>query len=250
MFGRIALAALIAGLVGGIVVTLFQLVQVIPLIHEAEVYEAAAAGGSEAEAGMTDTIAGTRQENDHADHDHQAHDHGAHDHGSWAPRDGLQRLAFTVLANVMIGIGFALILCAVAVLLLGSISWRAGILWGLAGFAAFALAPALGLPPELPGMVGGDVYDRQIWWALTAAATAGGLGLIAYAPLTALKVAGGILIIIPHAIGAPDGPYGAAGAVPAELAAAFVSASLMSNLILWIALGAVSGYMLQRQSRA
>lgn len=35
----------------------------------------------------------------------------------------------------------------------------------MAGFAAFTVAPALGLPPELPGMMAADLGPRQARWA-------------------------------------------------------------------------------------
>ncbi len=47
-----------------------------------------------------------------------------------------------------------------------------GLLWGLAGFVVFVLAPNFGLPPELPGMQAGDLMQRQIWWLATVVLTA------------------------------------------------------------------------------
>ena len=38
---------------------------------------------------------------------------------------------------------------------------RVGIIWGLAGFIAVHFAPAIGLPPELPGSSAADVGARQ-----------------------------------------------------------------------------------------
>ena len=52
--------------------------------------------------------------------------------------------------------------------------------WGLAGFAAFTLAPNLGLPPELPAMPAADLLARQAWWIGTVVATAAGLALIVF----------------------------------------------------------------------
>ena len=53
------------------------------------------------------------------------------------------------------GVAFALLLTAIYALLRpGQLhpDARTGAGWGLAGYAAFSPAPALGLPPELPGM--------------------------------------------------------------------------------------------------
>src|ERR1700745_2045609 len=61
----------------------------------------------------------------------------------------------------------------------GTVTWRTGLFWGLAGFATFTLAPGLGLPPELPGTEAAPLLQRQLWWVTTAAATGGGMALLA-----------------------------------------------------------------------
>ncbi|TJW23186.1 MAG: cobalt transporter, partial [Mesorhizobium sp.] len=81
-----------------------------------------------------------------------------------------------VVASVVTGIGFALILVAASEFAGGIGNWRQGLFWGLAGFAVFTLAPNLGLPPELPAMPAPDLAQRQIWWTATVVATAAGLG--------------------------------------------------------------------------
>ena len=83
---------------------------------------------------------------------------------AWAPADGMERTTYSFLANIVTGIGFALLLVAVSELAGGILSWRQGVLWGLAGFAVFTLAPGLGLPPELPAMPAADLGARQFWW--------------------------------------------------------------------------------------
>lgn len=214
MFRSIVAAALIAGLAGGLVVTVVQAAKLLPLIHEAEIYEAKARNSKSA----------------------------SDEHGAGTSASDIGRLGLTVLANVLTGIGFALILTAAAAKR-GGFEWRKGLLWGLGGYAAFGLAPSLGLPPELPGMAGGDLQARQLWWVVTVAATTGGLALIAFMPRPSLIGLGALLIIAPHIVGAPHPDGHSAGVVPAELAAAFVSASLVANLLLWLTIGAVSGYM-------
>lgn len=217
MFRRLLFTAVLGGLVAGILLTGIQSFKVLPLILEAEVHEVAAAGDEVDEA--------------------------------WAPADGLERVSYTMLANTLSGIGFALLLGA-AFALRGRSDWREGLLWGLGGFAAFSLAPALGLSPELPGMAAAELHARQIWWVATVSATAGGLGLLAFAPKVALKALGVAIILVPHVVGAPHPEIVEAGTVPAELAAAFVSATLVANLLFWLAVGGVSGYAFQRLSPA
>lgn len=221
MFRRVATAALIAGLLGGLTLTGVQAIKVLPLLFRAEAYEAGAAPVQAAKA--------------------EARDHDA----GWTPGEGIERVSLTLLANVLVGIGFGFLISAGA-LLRGGIDWREGILWGLGGFAAVHLAPALGLPPEPPGVPVADVYARQLWWFMTAAATAGGLALIVFASRPALKTLGGTLIALPHLVGAPHASYDLTSAVPAQLAAAFVTATLVANLLFWITIGGVSGYVLHR----
>ena len=229
---RILAAGLIAGFVAGVVVTAVQQVQVVPLILAAEIFESAPAHA-------------------HGTHDHGAQADGAHDHGDgWAPEDGLERNLFTLLANVIAGVGYGSILVALMVFAGRKLDWRRGLLWGLGGFAAFALAPAMGLPPELPGMAAAELGARQLWWISTAAATIAGLGLIVFgteqrALRLAAPLAGLALIALPHLIGAPH-PVSDAGNVPAELAARFAVASLIAQAVFWAALSAVAGHLLGR----
>src|SRR5258706_524177 len=77
---------------------------------------------------------------------------------------------------------FALVLAALFAFRTGhgvdGIRWHEGLVWGLAGFTVFTLAPGLGLPPQLPGVPAAPLLSRQIWWVLAALAAAGGLSLI------------------------------------------------------------------------
>lgn len=223
MLRRILLVAVIAGAVAGLVATAVQSVRLWPLIAAAERFEQTG----------------------------EAHPHGdgtAHDAG-WMPEDGGERIAFTALFNVLAGFGFALLLNGALVLRQavqrGSAPDTAtGALWGLAGFACFALAPALGLPPELPGMQAPELADRQIWWVATATASAAGLALLVFARPAASKALGAVVLVAPHVIGAPYTHE--TGSVPAELAAQFVAASLAAAAVFWIVLGAVSGWLHRR----
>jgi cobalt transporter subunit CbtA len=117
--------------------------------------------------------------------------------------------------------------------------------WGAAGFAIFTLAPAAGLPPELPGMEAAELGARQIWWGGASLAAALGLGLIAFWPGALAKVLAAALIVAPHVIGAPH-PGEAAGKVPPELAAQFVTASLVTAALFWLVLGATGGWLFQK----
>lgn len=225
MFRQIFLTALLAGTVAGLFAAAVQEVRLVPLIAKAEIYEAAEPASPLAHP-----------------HDGQSATAG------WQPSSGRERAFYTVLADTLTGIGFGLMLTGCAALA----RWRGtpfdarrGVMWGAAGFAAFALSPAIGLPPELPGMVGAALAERQEWWLLAAAATASGLALIAFAGFPALRIAGAVLLLLPHLIGAPQAVNGA-GAVPPELAAEFATASLAAAAAFWLLLGATSGWLYQR----
>lgn len=227
MLRRILLVAVIAGAAAGLVATALQSAKLWPLIAAAERFEQPAA---------------------------LAHDHGAgeaahvHDE-AWEPQDGAERMAFTLLFNILGGFGFALLLNGALVLRgaaanAGALDAKTGIAWGLAGFACFALAPALGLPPELPGMAAAELLDRQVWWLATAVASAAGIALIAFGRPLPVKALGVIVLAAPHVIGAPQPE--SAGTVPAELAAEFVAASLVAAAVFWIVLGGLSGWLHRR----
>lgn len=228
-FSRILAAGLIAGSIAGTAITVAEIPLVTPLILAAEVFEQASSS--------------TPPPSDHSG----ASQLGDGDERAWAPTAGLERLAFTWLANVLTGVGFGLIFAAAIALAGRPMDWRRGLIWGLAGYGVFAVAPALGLPPELPGMVTADLAARQKWWLAAAGSAAAGLALIAFAPeqpfKRPLQAAGLILMILPHLSGAPHLAY-AVGVVPPELAARFVVASLAASALFWVILGVTVGHLM------
>lgn len=226
MLKRILVTALAAGLAAGVFVSLVQMMGVRPLIIEAETYEAAA---------LAEEVAAHGENGEN----------GANEVPPWRPGGGSERTFYTVLANMLTGFGFALLLSAALALHGRPVDWRRGLVWGLAGFAVFGLAPALGLPPEPPGVEAAPLAERQLWWLGTAAATALGLGLIAFAPRRLLKAAGAIALILPHAVGAP-GPEAHGGAVPQDLVQAFWVASLAATALFWLVLGGLAGFLYPR----
>jgi cobalt transporter subunit CbtA len=224
MFQRVFLTALVAGLIAAVAVFAAQRIKIFPLIERAEIYEAQA-------------------EKAHV------HEHGgAPEATEWEPAPGFERAAYTLLADIVAGVGFALLLAG-GVALAGQHGYRTdarrGLLWGIAGFAVFTLAPSLGLAPELPGMAAADLVQRQVWWIATALCTALGLGLIVFRPGVAYRAAGVALLLAPHIVGAPEGA-GQGAPVPPELAARFVVASLAIAALFWLVLGAVGGWLYHR----
>lgn len=217
-FRQLMIAALWAGLLAGLLLTLVQRLQVMPVLLQAERYEQ-----QQAPAPATAPL---------ADHDDA--------HAAWQPADGWQRIFFTAVANTGLAIGFALLL-GVAMLLRGrEKNWRRGLLWGAAGFAVFFVAPSLGLPPEVPGTAAAQLGDRQAWWLIAVLATGAGLALLVFAGKTPVKLLGALLLLLPHLIGAPQ-PLVASSAAPAALAQTFVYATALANAAFWLVLGALMG---------
>jgi cobalt transporter subunit CbtA len=239
IFRSIVFSAALAGVVVGAVVTLAQSIGTVPLIQKAEVYE------RKADAEASQAVA--------TPHEHAAgHDHAAHEHdhaAEWEPADGFQRTAFTIGANILTAIGFALLLGGIFALRGHPVGWREGLLWGLGGFVVFTAAPGLGLPPELPGMPVAELTARQIWWVATAAATAAGLCLLVFRRAPWAAVVGLVLIALPHLIGAPVADE-AHSEVPAALSHNFVVAVTLTSLLFWALLGISTSLALTRISRS
>ncbi|MBH3414092.1 CbtA family protein [Pseudomonas putida] len=230
MIKRIARTAGFSGLLAALLLTLLQSVWVAPLILEAETYESASPAA--------------------AHHSHGEEAGAGHTHGeeAWSPEDGWQRTLSTTGGNLVVAVGFALILAALYSLREPGRT-STGALWGLAGFAVFCLAPTLGLPPELPGTAAADLGQRQSWWVGTAAATALGLALLVFARHGLLKALGAVLLVVPHVIGAPQ-PEVHESLAPHALETQFMIASWLTNAAFWVALGLLSAWLYRRSSLA
>ncbi len=265
MFRSIVFSAIIAGILSGIAVSLLQMAGTTPLIIAAEAYESAAPAGAEPVSAAPPAAAPAPHAHapGTAPHDH-GHDHAApaastahshetgHDHGDgWAPADGFERTAYTMAANVLTAIGYALVLTAALSIArqtgaAGENGWRTGLAFGLAGFASVMLAPMLGLPPELPGSPAAELAARQTWWIATALATAAGIALLAFRREPIAAVFAVLLIAAPHVIGAPLPPDGENPLAPLALERQFIVAATVTSFLFWALVGALSGALLQR----
>ena len=219
-FRRLFAIALLAGTAAGLILFAFRHAAIVPLIDAAEQLEEAAA------------------------HAHAAVGH-THEDTGWQPEPGFQRIGLTAVTTVLTSIGFAAILLAAMSFGRAAIDVRRGLLWGLAGFACFALAPALGLPPKPPGAAVGDLGLRQYWWMGTAVATAAGLWLaLGRGHAWWLRAAGVAVMVVPHLAGTP--PPEGADAVPPTLLRDFARLSLIASLIFWLSLGGFCGGLWRR----
>ncbi|GJD36007.1 CbtA family protein [Methylobacterium aerolatum] len=235
MILRLLSAALAAGFLAAIVATGLELSLTSPLIVAAERYETPAPG--QAAQGTTRALPIVLA--------HSGHDHAAPDAApDWQPAPGFQRMAFTGLATLVGGVGWALILGAVLIALGREPTLQTGLAFALAGFASVSLAPALGLPPELPGQEAAPILARQAWWVMTAAGTAMGLYLIGVRRSLIAILGGLVLIVAPHVVGAPP-PPDTTSAVPAALAAQFAARSLAVSAVFWTMIGLGFGWAWQ-----
>jgi cobalt transporter subunit CbtA len=226
-FRRLIFAALCAGLLSGAIAAAAHQLGTVPLILQAEIYEEARHAAPPAH-----------------DHASPAAHHEA-DEG-WSPENGVERAAYTLVADLLSAIGFALLLAAGLAVRGGEVGWREGLFWGLAGFATFTLAPGLGLPPEVPGTPAALLFDRQLWWIATAIATGGGLALLFCTSHARYAVLAVMLIVLPHVYGAPQLADQAAPAAPEALAHRFVVMATLVSLLFWLVLGASTGYFYRR----
>ena len=237
MIQRMLAGGLIAGFAAGLLGALLHFAFVQELILLGEEYETGAlvhfAGSGEAPEAAAD---------DHS-HDHSAGEAvHEHDHGDGSD-SAFSRNALTVLFTGLIYAGYGLLLVAgfaLAEHFGRRIKAQDGILWGIGGFAALQLAPAMGLAPELPGTVAADLGARQVWWWGTVIATGAGLALLAYGRNLLTWVMAGALLAAPHVIGAPElGEY--YGSAPPEVGAEFSARVLGVGLVVWSVLGWLAG---------
>lgn len=237
IFRRLIVSALFVGLFSGLLLSLAQITAVNPIIFAAEAYEV-----SEPEA-----TAHTHHTDSHAH---------SHSHEAWSPEDGSERTFFTVLSNVLAGIGFAALMLS----LMSQMQIHKGkhpyvyqgIIWGISGFLAFFVAPGIGLPPEIPGIEAAAVEFRQLWWVAAVIGVGAGLLIIGYAPLK-YKVLGVLSILSPYLMPIPhhDGP---AFLHPDPLAVEqltalhqqFILTSGATNFVFWLVLGIFSAFVLSR----
>ena len=244
LFRQIVFYSLFIGLLAGSVLTVVQTWQVVPIIQGAEAYEGAA------EPALLPFMAG------------EGHSHAAAVGGeeeAWAPAEGLERTAFTLLSNVLTAIGFSLVILVAMVATLNlrrngsaGVDWRYGLIWGAAGYTVFWLAPALGLPPEIPLAAAAPLEDRQLWWLFAVVCTAAGLAGMAFGR-SPWRWAAALLLVVPHLIGAPHPEVAMFAEQPPQAAAAleslaqqFIGATAIANAALWIVLGLAGVWALRR----
>ena len=245
MFQKMLTSALGAGCAAWLLAALLHFAFVQEYILLGETYETGAAVHFAGVAPQTAADGHSHDEGEAA-HSHEGSETAetGHDESSTSSRNlwtvaffGLVYVAYAML--LVAGFGLARAYGKV-------ITEREGLLWGIAGFAAFQLAPAMGLAPELPGMTAADLTDRQVWWWGTTLATGLGLATLAYGRGVAALALGVVLLAAPHVIGAPE-LDGFSGVAPPEVAAAFSVRVLGVALAVWALMGWVAGHLWSRE---
>jgi cobalt transporter subunit CbtA len=244
MIQRMLASALFAGCAAGLLAALLHFAFIQPLLLQGEQYESGAlvhfqgVASGEAPAHSHDHAA-TPEAQPEAGHDHATHEHS---HGDAAEVSTLKRNSLTVLFTGTVYIAYALLMVAafgVAEHFGHKVGTTQGILWGLAGFVALQLAPAMGLAPELPGTPAADLTDRQVWWLGTVLASLLAATLFGFGKGPLSWVVAALLLALPHVIGAPH-LESYAGVAPPELAGEFSARALGVALIAWLSLGAIA----------
>jgi cobalt transporter subunit CbtA len=241
LFRRIIFSALCIGLLSGFLFSIVQYIGVSPIILAAEQYEVA------------EVQTAPVQSHHHGDEIGAGHHHNTE---AWSPSDGIERSVYTLLSNVLAGIGFAAIILSIMcqLQLKGWVifSPAKGLVIGLAGFVAFFAMPGIGLPPEIPGIETAPLDNRQSWWLLAVISSGLGLGILAFAK-GVYKILGIVFMALPFVVGAPHstGPeFGQTDervvAVLIDLHQQFILASGMANLVFWLALGSLCAWGLNR----
>ena len=249
MFRPVFVTGLGTGLIVGLLISIVHIFTTTPLVLQAEQYESGAEQAQLMPDPFRHAVSITVIEYSSGDFNpdllRPVHNNAAGEAKAWAPHNGLERTAYTTLANILMSIGFAMLLVAVFALRGVAVDGRQGLLWGIGGFAVFQLAPVLGLPPEIPGAMTADLEARQLWWLFTVVSTAIGLWLMVFGKHYAFAAIGIAILALPHLSGAPH-PAEIGGNVPPELAGQFAATSIVVGAIFWAMLGWVSGSLYQR----
>jgi cobalt transporter subunit CbtA len=223
MFTRIVTSAVFAGFAAGLIFAVLQFFFVQPALVHAELFEA----GTKAHFGTE----------------------GSSVHGPAVSFEML-RNSLSILFSALLYTGYGLMLVAAMALAAErgvEITPRKGLLWGVAGFIAVQFAPAISLPPEVPGSAAAGVAVRQMWWFSTVGTAALAMASLAFGK--SWRAWGGaiVLLLLPHIIGAPH-PEMFEGTTPPELASLFAMRSLAVGLAAWIFMGLFAAYFWQREA--
>jgi cobalt transporter subunit CbtA len=219
ILSRTLYAALVAGAAAGVLLFVLQSWTTLPLINQAERYERAEA---------------------------PVHPH-PHANEPWD--DQLVRTAYSAAGDILVGIGFGMLLGAIYTLS-GKPGLVPGALWGLAGFATFHLGPALVVPPSIPALELAPLSLRQAAWLIAAFSTGLGLAIFAFGP-NAAKISGLLLLFLPSVLFRFLFSMSGSDIPPPALSTLehlFTVYVLGDFLLFWLVLGALSGHLFEQSA--
>lgn len=219
-FRNLVLSAFVIAIIAGLIFSAYQAAFITPIIISSEIYEVIESTAS-----------------------HQVE--------AWGPEDGLERHSWSFVTNFLLCFAYALVLMSLMTIK-SSVNALKGVFWGGAAYITLYVAPALGLPPEIPGMEAAFLEGRQSWWVFTVVITALALWLIAFQSIIN-KIIGFVLIVIPHLIGAPQPEiHGFVNPDPVAINALnqlwhdFILQTSIANALLWLVIGGISGYLVKK----
>jgi cobalt transporter subunit CbtA len=163
------------------------------------------------------------------------------------PHDKTTRSADTLVGDMLVAIGFGLLLSA-AYVLTDKFGLRHGIFWGLAGFTTFQIGPALVVPPALPGLELASLSTRQGLWLIAAFSTGLGLALV-ICERKSMKLTGVIFMVLPAMLKflTPVTPQPAPVITNVStLESQFIFRTLACSLLMWLILGTASCWIFDR----
>jgi predicted cobalt transporter CbtA len=143
-----------------------------------------------------------------------------------------------IIRNILFGFVFSTLLAAIFTHRMpprGEVSRVEALLWGLAGFIALALAPALTLPPTIDGLMH---EDAPVWWLVAALGAIIGLAQLAFGRRGRWL---GLLPLLGPALLAPE-------SATAEAPEGFLYIDLALDLGFWLILGLVTAWVLRRMN--
>lgn len=254
IFQRLIWAALAVAVLVGSVQSGVQQLQAVPIILAAEVFENQKVETPQPAAAPAPAAATAHTHADGAAHTH------ADEASEWAPADGVERMLWTWVANVLHAFSMALLVFVVMGLSLArgsslrSLTLAAWV--AAAGWLTFHFWPSLGLHAEIPGMDAARLGSRQGWWVLAAASAALACGSLAMLRNPWRWIAAAAWLAVPYVVGAPHitadplaGFSGEAQATLRQLGTQFIWATTWVSLSFWVCMGLAGGWAFQRWVR-
>lgn len=189
---------------------------------------------------------------------------GGHDHGEEPLVSRTVQVAgglvTAVVVGVVVGVVFTVAFARLRPRLPAATDLGRSLVLASAGFAVFALLPAIQIPANPPGV--GDpatVGERTLLYALTILLGLLGIGAVlavdrvlggkVTVPVrAALDVSAGVVWVVALLVLVPDSPDRVPGDIPAELLWDFRVAGLAQLAVMWLALGLLFGVLVDART--